>query len=64
MLCCMFLKRSLQANRSNYTQLKLYTTGELDYHPQLFQAFVDIVRMWYFKISYKKIRSRKKGLKK
>lgn len=64
MLCCMFLKGSLQANRSNYKQLRLYTTGDLNYSPQLFQAFVDIVRMWHFKISYKKIRSRKKSLKK
>lgn len=64
MLSCMFLKGSLQANRSNYKQLRLYTTGDLNYSPQLFQAFVDIVRMWYFKISYKKIRSRKKSLKK
>ncbi len=60
----MFLKGSLQANRSNYKQLRLYTTGDLNYSPQLLQAFVDIVRMWYFKISYKKIRSRMNILKK
>lgn len=64
MLCCMFLKGSLQANRSNYKQLRLYTTGDLNYSPQLLQAFVDIMRMWYLKISYKKIRSRMKILKK
>jgi len=60
----MFLKGSLQANRSNYKQLRLYTTGDLNYCPQLFQAFVDIVRTWYFKSSYKKVGSRKKSLEK
>ncbi len=54
----MFLKGLLQANGSDYKQLRLYTTGDLNYSPQLLHY------LWYFKISYKKIRSRMKILKK
>ncbi len=37
----MFLKGLLQANGSDYKQLRLYTTGDLNYSPQLLHY------LWY-----------------